>query len=472
MEPYELENNRPPLTDAEVARVRRIEGLRRIRKGEHREHFYVQDNTQHAFKAIGPNFSRVLYLCDNLPGMCTLKHCDLLLGEPVAVNPPEELADNRQVLEAIRRISLASRLDATLYDLAATAGWAGKAYMQAIARNGQVRIEAVDPALVTPRYEPGGKELLGATIKQQVSIAGRDYCRVTDHRRGRIVHRLYELNGRGLVQRRAPLDLIRPGMQEIEQTGIDALAIVEIRNYTWAGEGASDYEGCESIIDEINNRLTQISRILDQHGDPAVVALEELFDEQGNLRISGRAISVNSMEQGDPVRYLTWDAKLEFCAAQLERAMHAFLRQQEISPALVGMGGGTSADGWKKFRLQNTTTLARVNRKELFSGPGFAEAIRVAMLLENAVTIGVSYPVQPVTLTFSDGIPPDETEEMQIVTGYRAAGLMSMERALMRVHNDRQVVADELAKLGAEAEATLPTSLRGGVLEQAEDGHG
>lgn len=468
MESFELSINQPALTDDELAHVRRVNGYRQIFDGSHREYFYVQDNTQHRFKSVGPNFSRVLYLVDNMPGMCTLKHADILLGEPVEITPAEELDEDERVLAAIRRIRRQSRLDAALYDVVAQLGWAGRAYLQAVVRNGAVLLEPVDPATVHRHVEPGGSALTGVTIKQLLVIAGKPHLRVTHHAPGMIHHRLYRLNERNRVDAQADLSLLRPGLAADQPTGLDGLAIIEFCNYTTGGVGASDYAGGpETLVDEINNRLTQISLILDKHGDPAMVALEELFDDQGNLKISGRAIATATMDKGDPVRYLTWDAKLEFHAGQLDRSMQAFLRSQEVAPALVGLGGNTSAEGWKKFKLQIHQTLARVNRKQLHVAPSLAEAMRVAMTLEQRYALGVSYPIGDVGLVFRDGIPADDEEQMRVLTGYHAAGLMSDEMAISRMYADKQTQRAELVRLAAQREASLPTAFADGRLDEA-----
>lgn len=454
------------LTADEAARVTELAGYRRLYEGDHRKHFWSGGKTQHEFKALGAA-SNVLYIADNLAGICTLKHADLLLGEPLSVAPAD---GNEQVAAAVARIDEASSMAATLYELAVTAGWAGRAYAQVLVKRGRVRVEIVPPEHVFPRYELGGRELVGGTIKYPVTIAGKRYLRVIEHDIGQIRQGLYELDKAGRVLKASELSLLGPGVEPVQMTGLAEPALVEVENFA-AARGRSDYHRAEDLLDEVNNRLTQISRILDQHGDPAMVALRELFDEQGNLKISGRAVAADTLEKGDPVRYLTWDAKLAEAANQLDRAMRAYLRRQETAPLLVGLdGGNTSADTWKKFKLAVSQTLARVNRKQLFMTPGVVSIYRVAQQLENLHVIGVSYPVTPVSLTWSDGLPVDDEELMRIVSGYRAAGLMSRKMALTWMHGDPRVVAEELEALQAESEASLPTSFRDGAIDLVDEG--
>lgn len=457
----------PWLTGERLARVERLAAWRRLFEGRHREHFYLGNRTQHAFKEVGPNAGRVLYIADTLPGQAVLKHADLLFGEELAVEPAEGADDAPALAAAIERIVRQSRLHPALFEAAVTSGWAGRAYWQLVVEAGAVRAEHVEPERVFPRYAPGGGRLAGATILYPLTIGETRYLRVIDHEPGRIVQELWELDGGERIVRQAALDRIG-GAEPVQETGLPGLAIVEVENYAMAGRGASDFDGAESLIDEVNNRLTQISRVLDQHGDPAVQALESLFDEHGNLKIAGRAVAVESLKDGDAVRYVTWNAQLEHAAVQLDRAMRAFLRHVEVAPSLVGLGdAGTSADTWKKFKLQAATTLARVNRKRLFLAPAIEELFAGAFALENRFALGVAYRTGPVSLTFSNGLPVDDAELSQIVTTYRREGLMSERMALTWMHGSQRIVEEEIQRLAEEREAALPTSLRDGGLDLA-----
>ncbi len=457
-----IRTGKPYLTDKESARVKQLADLRLIFEGKHKEYFYRGNRSQHVYKALGPNASNVLYITENLPGRCTLKFADLLFGEELVVEPADA---DQQTAEAIARISQASRLHPLLYNAATVASWAGKAYWQAVVRNGQVRLESVAPEHVFPRYDLGSDRLVGATIKFTVRIGDQQYVRVIDHAPGQITNSLWLLKKNSLsVESRAPLELAGSGLTEIQPTGIDELMIVEICNYSTGGVGASDYDGeCLTLVDEVNNRRSQISRVLDKHADPAVQALESLFDEHGNLKASGRALAVDDMSK-DAMKYITWQAQLADAGTALTDARGAFLGHMEIAPELLGRSAGTSADSWKKFKLVVTQTLARVNRKRIYMAPSIEDVFRIAFKLENIHTPGVTYPVLPTTLTWSDGLPIDDEDMMGVVTGYYSSGLMSRKRALTWMHSDKAIVEEELELIEAEAEASLPTALRGGMM--------
>lgn len=464
-----IQIGRPWRTDAELARVRHLSGMRQVFAGQHRRYFFDGGLTQHVYKAIGPHSANVLYITENLAGRCTLKYADLLFGEPLQVEPDSGEQAAKDALDRIRR---QSRFNQLCYDAAATAGWAGAAWWQAVIRQGAVRLEAVAPEHVFPAYDIDGRTLLGVTIKHRVDIQGVACVRVIEHLPGRINHEIWRLaRGSERVEARLRPAASQAGLDDEQATGHPGLMVWELPNYSTGGVGATDYDGESlTLLDEINNRRSQISRILDIHADPAVVALASLFDENGQLKIAGKAIAADDMSSGDPVRYVTWNGELTAAATGLDSSTDAYLGHQEIAPPLVGKGGETSADSWKKFKLSAQQTIARVNRKRLHLHETLEEILLAVQQLEALHTPGAGYEPSPVGLTWSDGLPADETDEMMIVSGYYAARLMSRYRALMRIHDgDREIVEDEIARLDAEADASLPDSLQGGLLDEGLD---
>lgn len=447
------------LTAAQKDRAVSLAALRLLFEGAHKAAFYTSGKTQHVYKALGPNAANVMYITENLPGRCTLKYADLLFGEPLGIAPSDK--NNAGQAEGLKRISDASRLHGLLFDAAATASWSGAAWLSPLVVKGVVKLTSLAPELVFPQRASGG-ELAAVEIIWQCQIAGTPYARVIRHAPGKIEHELWELNRAGMVQGRADIKLAGAGLAEVELTGLAGLAIVEAPNYSAGGPGLSDYAGeFASLVDEVNNRRTQISRVLDVHADPVVQALESLFDENGNLRASGKVLAVEDASK-PAMQYITWQAQLSDAASALADARDATLGHMDMAPELLGKGAGTSADSWKKFKLSVVQTLARVNRKRIFLSPAISEALTICCLLENRFTPAISYAVSPLTLTWADGLPVDEEEQMRVITGYRSAGLISRRRSLMiLLAGNVAAVEAELAELTQEDEASLPTGFQG-----------
>ena len=351
------------LSVAEGRRVFQIGAWRLLFAGKHRDYFFTENRTQHEFKAAGQIASRVLYITENLPGRTSLKYADLLFGEELAIESAQESA---AVEMAVARLVENSKFHSGLYEASSIASWAGSAWMQFYMRDGKVVCENVQPENVFPDYTPGTRDLRSATIKYLIMLKGERYVRMIHHRPGAIEHHLYRLKDDGQVGAEVDVTLADPTLRPVQPTGIKDLTIVELPNFAPCGLGTSDYDGAESLIDEVNNRRTQISRVLDIHGDPALLVLANLFNERtGEFRVSGRALPVDDMTKGDPVKYLTWDAKLEVAFRALTEATLGFSGQMDMSPMLLGINiGATSAETAKKFKLQISQTTARVGARQ------------------------------------------------------------------------------------------------------------
>lgn len=465
-----LESKKPWLTDEEKARVAELARYRALYEGRHRELFYTSKLTRHLYKAVGGDTRNVLYLTENWPGRCVLKYADLLYGEPLAIAASDDA--NAGLADAIKRVTARGRIHQVLFQAAVESAWAGSAWVQPLIRRGSVVLESVAPETVFPRYERGTRILLGCDIKYKLTVDGRPCVRVIRHESGTILQELWSLDDKTGAEVVDPLDLalLGPGISEAQQTHLTRPAIVEIPNYSAGGIGASDFypfPDVGDLVDEINNRRTQIARILDQHGDPAAEVASKLLDANGNVQISGKAIPNDDMDN-PAVRYLTWEANLTDQAAALVSGVNAFVGHMEIAPTLVGLGGGaTSAETWKKLKLQSSQTLARVNRKQLYAAPAVYDLIDMTMQLDVRFAAAPSFTPGEVTLTWSDGLPVDEEDLQRIVTGYTTADLMSRRTALRWIHGDwtEKQVDDELAEIDAEREARMPSAFRNGGLD-------
>jgi len=469
-----LTAKKPWLSDEEKSRVAELARYRCLYDGRHMDLFFKGRLTKHSYKAIGPDPRNVLYLTENWPGRCVLKYADLLYGEALTVAPQD--TKNEGLKAALARVMAGGTIHQSLYQSAVESSWSGTAWIQPLIRGGAVTYETVAPENVFPRYEHGTRILLGATIKYRLAVNGQPCVRVIDHRvvggKGYIVQELWRLDDKDASTVAAQLDLsaLGPDIQPAQETGLSEPAIVEIPNYSTGGVGASDFfpfDDVGDLADEINNRRSQIARVLDTHGDPSMEVASKLLDASGNVIVNGRAITNPDMNV-PAVRYITWESQLEHQLAALTSDTNAFLGHMEVAPVLVGLGGGnTSADSWKKFRLAASQTLARVNRKQIYAEPQVRELVRIALALDVKFAAAPTFTPGEITTTWSDGLPADEEAIKDATTGYHDGGLMSTRVALRMVHKNwsESEIEEEIGRLGEEAEASLPTSFRDGGLD-------
>jgi hypothetical protein len=72
----------------------------------------------------------------------------------------------------------------------------------------------------------------------------------------------------------------------------------------------------------------------------------------------------------------------------------------------------------------------------------------VAQDLENALPGGPRYARKPIAVQLRDGIPADDKEQAERLSILKAAGLVSVERALEEQLQDPAAVAKEMGRLG------------------------
>jgi Mn-containing catalase len=79
-----------------------------------------------------------------------------------------------------------------------------------------------------------------------------------------------------------------------------------------------------------------------------------------------------SKEGGEP-KYLTWDGKLEAAEKQLDRLIEMLFYVSETSPACFGLDKNATTESGAALKKRLLRTLAKVNRKKLYSDPAIKD---------------------------------------------------------------------------------------------------
>ena len=98
------------------------------------------------------------------------------------------------------------------------------------------------------------------------------------------------------------------------------------------------------------------------------------------------------------------------------------------------------------MRLESFNSLTKAARKAAYWKAGVRRAVAVAQDLENTLP-GVRYARGPIGVELRDGIPSDEKEVADRLSVLKAAGLISLERALEEQLQDPAAVEKERARL-------------------------
>jgi hypothetical protein len=201
------------------------------------------------------------------------------------------------------------------------------------------------------------------------------------------------------------------------------------------------------LQDALNAKNSQVGRVLLKHSDPRMAFPEEAFDrDTGQIR-SDHDVFAYAADSDRVPKYITWDAELQSAMADRAFVLNQLLVRTETSQVLLGMKQGAAPDAYKKVRLEAFNSLTKAARKASYWSAAIRRAVGVAQDLEKVLTGGPRYARGPVAVELRDGIPADDKEQAERLSILRAAGLVSVERALEEQLQDPAAVGKELARL-------------------------
>ena len=130
--------------------------------------------------------------------------------------------------------------------------------------------------------------------------------KVEIHERGRITTSVYDITSgsiSGIV-----------GEEEVRETGVDDFLVVPVFNLSTSDRltGLDDYSDLDSIVQELETRVAQISRILDKHADPNLAGPDTALEQDpktGEVIFRGGG-KYFPLGPGDQPPHMTWDGQL------------------------------------------------------------------------------------------------------------------------------------------------------------------
>lgn len=389
---------------------------------------------------------------------------DLLLGERPRITAGEQNPKEQQQLEAIIE---ENDFFNVAYEVALDISKYGTGIFK-LRYDGRAIIEAIPPALWFPVVSADNiKDVQAHIIACTFDVAtptafDKDkkttYLRLEIHERGRITNKLYELKD-GIIKQELDITTMYEGIEAEQQTGIDDFLVVPVNNIMTSDRvyGLDDYSDLDSIIQELEVRIAQISRILDKHADPNMygpaTALEQNEYGEYVVRGGGKYFPVEPGEQ--PPGYVTWDGQLEAAFREIDLLMEQLYVLSETSAAAFGQLKSGLAESGTALRRLMMTPLAKVNRIRMRLDPAVKKVLRLASQLEAKYGKGVE--LQTINIAWADGLPQDDKEQAEIYSLLVQNGLISKETALKRLFEfDAETLREELAKIAVETAQEAP----------------
>jgi hypothetical protein len=323
----------------------------------------------------------------------------------------------------------------------------------------QVRLDEIPASLFFPSLKPGSdREFESVVLAWEEDRANPGDTRV-DLWQVRELHVLeggryvihYEERKRGSTTKGGWRRVAEKGFSD---TGLDFVPFVDLHGARWSGRywGMSELARITSIIDEIDNRLSDIAEVLEYHGKPILQVPKSLLVGNTFLKGADRTVAISDPALADVTKYITYDAMPDSQIAALDKLVSLALLTCEIPSTYFGEGveGGAPSGTALKLRLQNyLKKAARWQRRE---------TQRLRTLGEYVMRIdgdGVSSDqARESKVTHGSPLPADDEQEARIENLLSGnAVLTSRETSITRLRRVEDV-EEELAKIDGEQQAT------------------
>ena len=465
----------PP--DDKIAKTR-LENYKRARllfKGQH----------QDVFERIQLWLEReqdkvITYVVCNFAGLISKVAADMLFGEAPYFVAGDEGSKEQ---EALNEIVNNNNLQTLSYEMSLGASWRGETIYKIRFgqfsdwrddKKGYAIIEFADPSTFFPELDGDNvRGLKGGVFGWTKELDRKKYLRLERHRPGLIINELYLMDGDAIIEK---VDLKTfpeyVGLEEQQETGYPGLLFEYVPNLRLDDEfwGLSDYVDMESVFDELNNRISRISRVLDKHESPKLILPPGLmqYDQEKEAWFVKKedleAIEIDPQELGGGAaannlpRYLTWDAQLEAAFKQIDRILEVAMMMSETSPDVFGLNKGGLAESGRALKFRLIRTLAKINRKKLYFDQALRNVFYAAQYLEAVHAGGPDPETIDYRIDWRDGLPEDELEQAQVEqirTGSKATS--SVESSVRRLDRLKgKDLENELARIQEDELAGAP----------------
>lgn len=444
----------PP--ESEIARLHRYEQNTLLFEGEHDQVW------QESTRALRPELMTVQRFVLDFHGRLSTHWADMVFGEAPTFNAGDEESREQKALEEL--ISR-NNLLATAYEVCIDRSMLGDGLLKLRLEEGLAVIEGQPPDYWYPIVSPENIRRVEAhVLAWTFTHEKKQYVRLEIHTVGQIEHRVHLLKGNKIEQ--DVTEEFLEGRKAIEKTGVTDFLIVQVPGLRTTKNvyGRDDYGRLDTIVMELEDRLAQMSRILDKHADPGMYGPDSALEFNQELQKwefkKENYLVLTSKE--DPVPgYLTWDGDLNSAVGEFNLLFEQLLFLAETSPAafsLLKQGMAESGSALKRLMMADVAKAARITRA---FDPALTKALRLASQLERANGRRDTPELLNVSIEWHDGLPEDLTESSAIAERGVREGFISRYTAIKLMHptwREKQILEelDRLAEDAASKASSMP----------------
>jgi hypothetical protein len=374
---------------------------------------------------------------------------DLLCGEPGTIRATDE--EQQDYLDdLVRRL----KLWPTIHEACGDTVSYGDGLLKLKRRNGQIALANQPPSYWFPVVSQDDvRDIEGHVLAWRINVGTTEtpkwVGRAEKHGRGWIETMEFEFDYSGEKISRIVSTSGRVN------TGVKGFLVFHAPNWRTSKElfGHSTFDDADSILSELEVRISQMAKVLDKHSDPGMYGPESALEQDpvtGEWRVKGGQFY--SVSEGEsPPGYTTWDGQL-FPNIELIKILREELyAATDTCPALFGKLEAGMAESGSALKRLLISPLAAVNRLRLTYDGVVRDVLATAAEMEGQ-------PLGHIDIGWKDGLPDDPMEAAQVENMRVAAGNTSISSSVQRLDNiDREDLEKELARIKAD-QALNPAS--------------
>jgi hypothetical protein len=284
-------------------------------------------------------------------------------------------------------------------------------------RNSQ-NLDEIQAHVVAETYDVDNTTTFLGILKE----SSQKYLNVEVHYKGYYNKFLYELDKNNIISKLV-------SKEENIQTGYDGFLVFPFDYGTpaWREWGKSAYVDIVGLVDEIIVRLSNNSKILDDHADPQKIISRDMaeFDSNTGQWVLKQHQAMYYGKNGEEPKYLTWDGNLDSSEKQLDRVMSLFYMLSGTNPQLFGqdIAGNLSGEALAKILI---VPIAKTQEMILSLEDAFENALNCLMQLQGrSETIDIKFDIGQFNT------PSDITAR---VVQEKNAGITSIKRAVEEIN--------------------------------------
>lgn len=208
------------------------------------------------------------------------------------------------------------------------------------------------------------------------------------------------------------------------------------------GKVISDLEDIQTLVEEYEEKLSDIGDTIEYHADPTLVAFGQRIPN-----LDAKKGKILNFEKGADVRYLTWDQDIEAVKWYLSE-LKDLIFEISMTPKIILSPSSISNISGVALAIMYSTALIKANEKQLILRHGFSERYKLLAELFKIKT-GKDVDMDELEITFNISVPTNESELVNNLLMLYNSGLISQETAMSNVPFITDV-AQEIEKIHEE----------------------